>query len=104
MTRQIRRTPTHDHRHTRVAARSRQEQPCVLRVRLVVHFETYGEPREGDGLGEKGEDVSVAEVVGGDGDDHGEGEGTGPRWNGEELGVDGGAVSEGLDDAWGEVC
>lgn len=69
-----------------------------------MYRKTYGESSEGDDLWYEGEDVAMAEVVGGDGDDHGEGEGTGPGWDGEKLGVDGGAVAEGLDDAWGEVC
>lgn len=68
----------------------------------VVDGQEGREARDGDADGPDGVGEAVAGEVAEDGDEHGKGEGSGPRGHAVELGLDG-AVVVSLDDGGGEV-
>jgi hypothetical protein len=98
----VRRYPTDNYWHARIRPRRRQEQTCVLDVRLVMHREHDCKTSKGNSLRYEREDESVLCAVRGNGNNHGERERACPRRDGEELCADG-RVTEALDDAGSKV-
>lgn len=70
-------------------------------MRVSVGCEEDGKTCYCHGDGDEGEEEAVFEEIGEEGDDDGENEGCGPRWDGMELGADL-AVAVGFYDARGE--
>ena len=93
--------PADDDGEGGVGAHGDEEEGGVLEVGAGVHGEEDGEAGDGGGDGEEGEEEAVLQLVGEEGDDEGEDEGTGPRRHAVELGPDL-RVAVRADDARGE--